>query len=172
MASKVENAAQDETEIDPLWWKAVDPDFTGQKCLAKLVSNVIRHARKEPSRFSSGRKVCERIVADMELEKEKFNFVIEDLRCEFRNVADLFGCDISEVKNEFARLFAELGAAELKAEASKTPKTSPPLWEDYNSRIHFPKNQILDDLVYKEVNFAMGLWNKKAILTRRRTVID
>ncbi|EGT32919.1 hypothetical protein CAEBREN_23140 [Caenorhabditis brenneri] len=73
----------------------------------------------------------------MELEKEKFNFVIEDLRCEFRNVADLFGCDVSE-----------------------------------NSRIHFPKNQILDDLVYKEVNFAMGLWNKKAILTRRRTVID
>ncbi|EGT50480.1 hypothetical protein CAEBREN_21463 [Caenorhabditis brenneri] len=194
MASKIEIAAQDEPEIDPLWRKAVDPDFTGQKCLAKLVANVIRQARKDPSRFSSMKKVCQRIFSDMELEKEIFNFVIEDLRCEFRNVANLFECEVSKVKNEFARLFAELEAAELKAaelkaEASKAPKPSPTEWEDYtadttrsivksqnyrrkNARIHFRRSQILDDLVFKEVNFAMGLYDKKGILTRKRTVID
>ncbi|CAL2041767.1 unnamed protein product [Caenorhabditis brenneri] len=196
MASKINSAAQDETEIDPLWWKAVDPDFTGQKFLAKLVANVIRQARKDPSRFSSMKKVCQRVFSDMELEKEIFDFVIEDLRCEFRNVADLFECDVSEVKNEFARLFtqleaAELKAAELEAEASEIPKSLPPEWEDHttdttrsivksqnysrkNSRIHFRRSQILDDLVFKEVNLAYKIWNRPVgfFLTDRNVVID
>ncbi|EGT58596.1 hypothetical protein CAEBREN_00848 [Caenorhabditis brenneri] len=159
-------AQPEEDEEDSTAKNRVIEDRSGQKCMNNLVNNVINMAKKNPSKFSSKELVCQQIVKDMK-RKRSFNFVIEDLRCEFRKVADLFGCPVTEVQNEISCILDKQERKKGEHESKVSYQ-----WEDYNFTIRFPRKAVLDDLVYKEVNQADRLWNDKEIFIKRKSVID
>ncbi|CAL2052146.1 unnamed protein product [Caenorhabditis brenneri] len=151
-------AQPEEDEEDSTAKNRVIENRSGQKYMNNLVNNVIHMAKMNPSKFSSKELVCQQIVKDMK-RKRSFNFVIEDLRCEFRKVADLFGCPVTEVQNEISRLLDEQERKKGEHESKEVSYQ----WEDYK----------MDALITEEIRIVKeGKGKIKAnTLTRHQCVV-
>lgn len=161
-AKKIRPGDQEQTDEDEDW-KTPPPDYSARDCLNALVSKVIAIAKAKPLRFTTKEIVCERIVADME--KTSYNYIILDLKERHSKwVANLFGCEISEVRNEFVRLLYDPTPEEFYQwddytsdyDPTKRSNVKSPDYHKKNSRINFLKNQVPDDPIYKEETFDLA----------------